>query len=299
MNTKAGIELVVYLIDFYVYIYIYAVLYLLNHYFRYDFRACEDVASCSTFNSGTKHWKSVLSLIWLKKNSSVYLWNTIITAHITMDSLTRTLLILVVIFLGGIVQKVRVDVPLSSPQSNYTCPVQDRRNARCAHLNLTSVPQDLPNDLLVLSIDHNQLTELVNRSFMNYNQLDTLNAGHNFIAFIDGGTFETLPQLQVVRLDYNLITFLPIYYLQKNTLLYIINLSNNKISNISTQKCEKCYGWRNMSAVDLSFNKLTTINKDDFLPWRNCSVHKFNVKDNNVTFIQPKAFERICPKSVF
>ncbi|XP_011661534.2 toll-like receptor 13 [Strongylocentrotus purpuratus] len=45
-----------------------------------------------------------------------------------------------------------------------------------------------------------------------------------------------------------------------------------------------------MSAVDLSFNKFTTINQDDFLPWRNCSVDKFNLNDNNVTFIQSKAF---------
>eukprot|EP00057_Strongylocentrotus_purpuratus_P022587 XP_011677061.1 PREDICTED: uncharacterized protein LOC105444467 [Strongylocentrotus purpuratus] len=31
-----------------------------------------------------------------------------------------------------------------------------------------------------------------------------------------------------------------------------------------------------MSAVDLSSNKVTTINEDDFLPWINCSVGKFN-----------------------
>ena len=216
-------------------------------------------------------------------------------AHLTMDSLTRTLLILMVIFLGGIVQKVRVDVPLSSPQPEYTCPVKAHLNARCAHLNLTSVPQDLPHDLLVLAIHHNQLKELGNRSFINYNQLNKLNAGHNIIAFIDSGTFETLQQLQVLELDHNLITFLPIYYLQKNALLYIINLSHNKISNISTtlvsnQKCGNRYGWRNMSAVDLSSNKVTTINEDDFLPWINCSVGKFNVNDNNVTFLHPKAF---------
>ncbi|XP_030839396.1 toll-like receptor 13 [Strongylocentrotus purpuratus] len=132
-------------------------------------------------------------------------------------------------------------------------------------------------------------------SFMNYNQLEELYAGHNFIAFIDSGTFETLPQLRVVRLDYNLITFLPMYFLQKNALLYIINLSHNKISTISgtsvsTPKGGNAYGWRNMLIVNLSFNTITTINEDDLLPWRNCFVHKFNVNDNNVTFIQPKAF---------
>eukprot|EP00057_Strongylocentrotus_purpuratus_P009046 XP_011663520.1 PREDICTED: decorin-like [Strongylocentrotus purpuratus] len=152
-------------------------------------------------------------------------------AHLTMVSLTRTLLIL--IFFGGIVQKVRVDIPLLSPQPNYSCPVQDRHFAKCAHLNLTSVPQDLPHDLLVLSIYHNHLTELGNRSFMNYNQLEKLLADHNTIAFIDSGTFEPLPRLKVLELEHNLITFLPIYYLQKNALLYIINLSHNKISTIS------------------------------------------------------------------
>eukprot|EP00057_Strongylocentrotus_purpuratus_P018898 XP_011673372.1 PREDICTED: leucine-rich repeat-containing G-protein coupled receptor 4-like [Strongylocentrotus purpuratus] len=216
-------------------------------------------------------------------------------AHLLMDSLTRTLLILIVIFLGGIVQKVRVDIPLRSPQINYTCPVTPLHVALCAHLNLTSVPEDLPHDLLVLSIRQNQLTELGNRSFMNYNQLEELNAHHNIIAFIESGTFETLPQLQVVKLDHNLITFLPIYYLQKNALLCIITLSHNKISSISstfvsTQKGGNFYGWRNMSVVDLSFNKVTTITEDDFLPWRNCSVDKLNVNNNNVTFLQPKAF---------
>ncbi|XP_030839391.1 immunoglobulin superfamily containing leucine-rich repeat protein 2-like [Strongylocentrotus purpuratus] len=151
-----------------------------------------------------------------------------------MDSLTQTLLISMVIFLGGIVQKVIVDMPINSQQPNYTCPVKDRYIAKCAHLNLTSIPQDLPHELLVLFIRDNQVTELLNTSFMNYNQLEKLYARHNVIAFIDSGTFETLPQLQVLELDHNLITFLPIYYLQKNALLYIINLSHNKISNISS-----------------------------------------------------------------
>eukprot|EP00057_Strongylocentrotus_purpuratus_P010673 XP_011665147.1 PREDICTED: toll-like receptor 13 [Strongylocentrotus purpuratus] len=113
-----------------------------------------------------------------------------------MDSLTQTLLNLMVIFVGGIVQKVRVDVPLISPQPDYKCPVQDRHIAKCGYLNLTSVPQDLPHDLDVLSIYHNHLTELGNWSFMSYNQLKKLNAGHNIIAFIDGDTFKPLPQLQ-------------------------------------------------------------------------------------------------------
>ena len=72
---------------------------------------------------------------------------------------------------------VRVDMPISSQQPNYTCPVQDLQIAKCAHLNLTSVPQDLPHGLLVLSIRQNLLTELVNMSFMNYNQLEEFYAG--------------------------------------------------------------------------------------------------------------------------
>ena len=112
-------------------------------------------------------------------------------AHLMMDSLTRTLLILIIIFLGGVVQKVKVDTPLRSPQPIYRCPVKLHFfAAKCAHLNLTSVPQDLPHELLVLSIGDNQLTELLNTSFMNYNQLEELYAGHNVIAFIDSGTLK-------------------------------------------------------------------------------------------------------------
>ena len=255
-------------------------------------------STCSTLYSRKQAWEiSVIANLILTK-SSVYLLRTIIMAHLTMDSMTRTFLILIVIFLGGIVHKVRVDMPISSQQPNYTCPVNPRLNARCAHLNLTSIPQDLPHDLRILSIHHNLLTELGNRSFMNYNQLERLNAEHNTIAFIDRGTFEPLQQLMVLELNHNLITFLPIYYLQNNAHLYIIDLSHNKISNISstlvsTQMYGNLYGWQNMSVVDLSFNKVTTINEDDFLPWRNCSVDKFKVNDNNVTFLQPKAFRHL------
>ncbi|XP_030829775.1 slit homolog 1 protein-like [Strongylocentrotus purpuratus] len=217
-----------------------------------------------------------------------------------MDSLTRTLLFLIVIFLGGIVQNVRVDIPLRTPQPNYSCPVKPPHVAKCTRLNLTSVPQDLPHDLLLLFIHHNQITKLGNRSFIYYNRVTTLEAGYNIIALIEGGTFEPLPQLQVLKLDHNLITFLPIYYLQKNAHLVIINLSHNLISEISStlvsaQKCRNLNGWRNMSAVNLSFNKLTTINENDFLPWRNCFVNKFNINDNHVSFLQPKAF-RYLPK---
>eukprot|EP00057_Strongylocentrotus_purpuratus_P018931 XP_011673405.1 PREDICTED: leucine-rich repeat and immunoglobulin-like domain-containing nogo receptor-interacting protein 3 [Strongylocentrotus purpuratus] len=202
-------------------------------------------------------------------------------AQITMDSLTRTLLISMAIVLGCIVQKVRVGMPISSQQPNYTCPVRDLQIAKCAHLNLTSIPQDLPHGLLVLSIRQNQLTELINMSFMNYNQLEELYAGHNFIAFIDSGTFETLPQLQVVRLDYNLITFLPIYFLQKNALLYIISLSHNKI-RFALRGLEK------LQVLSLGENRISNINNESF-----CGLHSLldlKLYDNELNSISRALF---------
>ena len=59
---------------------------------------------------------------------------------------------------------------------------------------------------------------------------------------------------------------------------------------VNTQKCGNLFGWRNMSVVNLAANKITTINEDDFLPWRNSFVKKFYVNNNNVRFLQPKAF---------
>ena len=111
---------------------------------------------------------------------------------------------------------------------NHTCSENSRfDSANCSYRGLTSVPRNLSHDLRSFYVSHNNISMLLDKSFVNYTKLETLDASYNFIYFIENGTFHALLLLKVLMLHHNKISVLPISLLEKNVHLSSLILRYN------------------------------------------------------------------------
>ena len=181
----------------------------------------------------------------------------------------------------------------------------------CSHLNLVSVPQNLPVDLTELLLNDNKLTSLYNVSFDRYHSLQQLNISNNQICHIESGAFESLTELTVLELDNNEISEIPNSLFAGNVQLAIVSLSNNKLTCIPNTALHRIRNlqsiilsgnlieklnftafsdWDVMQTIDLSRNNITVIHQRDFEHLRNCSVHELNLSFNALTELPVEAF---------
>uniref|UniRef100_A0A8C6RRY2 Toll-like receptor 3 n=2 Tax=Nannospalax galili TaxID=1026970 RepID=A0A8C6RRY2_NANGA len=68
--------------------------------------------------------------------------------------------------------------------STNTCTVRHEA-ADCSHLKLTHIPDDLPTNITVLNLTHNQLRRLPPVNFTRYSQLTILDGGFNSISKLE------------------------------------------------------------------------------------------------------------------
>ena len=81
---------------------------------------------------------------------------------------------------------------------NHTCSENSSdHSANCSYRGLTSVPRNLSHDLRSLNVSHNNISMLLDKSFVNYTQLETLDASYNSIYLIENETFHALLLLKV------------------------------------------------------------------------------------------------------
>lgn len=114
--------------------------------------------------------------------------------------------------------------------------------ADCSHLKLTQIPDDLPENITVLDLTHNQLRKLPPANFTRYSQLTVLDGGFNTISKLE-------PEL-----------------CQKLPLLEILNLQNNELSQLSDKTFISC-----MNLVELNL-KSNSIQKIQNNPFKNLKV---------------------------
>uniref|UniRef100_A0A8C5K615 Toll-like receptor 3 n=2 Tax=Jaculus jaculus TaxID=51337 RepID=A0A8C5K615_JACJA len=57
--------------------------------------------------------------------------------------------------------------------------------ADCSHLKLTHIPDDLPTNIKVLNLTHNQLKGLPPANFTRYSQLIVLDGGFNSVSKLE------------------------------------------------------------------------------------------------------------------
>lgn len=109
--------------------------------------------------------------------------------------------------------------------------------ADCSHLKLTQIPDDLPANITVLNLTHNQLRKLPPANFTRYSQLTILDAGFNSISKLE-------PEL-----------------CQKLSLLEILNLQHNELSQLSDKTFIFC---RNLTELHLRYNLIHKIQNNPF-----------------------------------
>ncbi|TSN95706.1 Toll-like receptor 3 [Bagarius yarrelli] len=129
-----------------------------------------------------------------------------------------------------------------------------QRKADCSHMNLNTIPQDLPEDIRVLDVSHNRLVELKPLSLTRYRSLEQLDASSNSLKGVPAGLCQATPELWRLTLCHNEVHLLQVRDLRNCTRLTHIDLSDNRLKLIG----EPFLGTENLVWLDVSRNKLTT-----------------------------------------
>ncbi|XP_048186589.1 toll-like receptor 3 isoform X3 [Perognathus longimembris pacificus] len=108
-----------------------------------------------------------------------------------------------------------------------------REVADCSHLKLNHIPDDLPTNITVLNLTHNQLRRLPPANFTRYNQLTILDGGFNTISKLEPELCQKLPMLKVLNLQHNELS-----QLSDKTFMFCLNLTELHLMSNSIRKFE-------------------------------------------------------------
>ncbi|XP_069349207.1 toll-like receptor 3 [Eulemur rufifrons] len=127
--------------------------------------------------------------------------------------------------------------------------------ADCSHLKLTQVPDDLPTNITVLNLTHNQLRRLPSANFTRYSQLTVLDGGFNSISKLEPELCQKLPWLKVLNLQHNELS-----QLSDKTFMFCMNLTELHLMSNSIQKIQNnpFKNQKNLIKLDLSHNGLSS-----------------------------------------
>lgn len=105
----------------------------------------------------------------------------------------------------------------------------ERRMADCSHMSLKTIPQDLPEDISVLDVSHNQLVELQPESLTRYSSLEQLDASYNSLKVVQAGLCQAAPKLWQLTLRHNEVHLLQERDLRNCSRLIHLDLSDNRL----------------------------------------------------------------------
>ena len=142
----------------------------------------------------------------------------------------------------------------------------------CTDSGIKNVPRNLMKDLVYLSIDDCDLTELQNDSFTPYPKLATLILSFNNISKIDSGAFLHLKRLKKIDLSYN--PFLPRLDGESFNDLILTDFMAHD-SNVNS------FPKGRISIVSLMQNKIDRVTvtcKDDDIIYKNVNLQSNNIR---------------------
>lgn len=141
-------------------------------------------------------------------------------------------------------------------------------NLTISHSNIEYVQSQsfdhLPN-LTALILDANHITNIDKDAFNNLHHLQTLNLSCNNISFLHRDVFSDLHNLTQLLLGSNKLTNPDKYLFSSLTNLKILDLRRNHLYNFSSV-VESITNLTSLIKLDLSFNKLTTLQHSTHLP---------------------------------
>ncbi|NP_001166500.1 toll-like receptor 3 isoform X1 [Cavia porcellus] len=138
--------------------------------------------------------------------------------------------------------------------SNNKCTVT-QEVADCSHLKLTQVPDDLPTNITVLNLTHNQLRRLPPANFTRYSKLTVLDGGFNSISKLEPELCQNLPLLKILNLQHNELS-----HVSDKTFMFCVNLTELHLMSNSIQKIQNnpFRNQKNLVKLDLSHNGLSS-----------------------------------------
>lgn len=186
--------------------------------------------------------------------------------------------------------------------------------ADCSHLKLTQIPDDLPANITVLNLTHNQLRKLPPANFTRYSQITILDGGFNSISKLEPELCQKLPLLEILNLQHNELS-----QLSDKTFVFCMNLSelhlmsnsiqkvqNNPFKNLknlikldlshnglSTTKLGTQLQLENLQELLLSNNKIHVLSREDFDFLGNSSLKKLELSSNQIKEFSPGCFHAI------
>ncbi|XP_003792816.1 toll-like receptor 3 [Otolemur garnettii] len=186
--------------------------------------------------------------------------------------------------------------------------------ADCSHLKLTQVPDDLPTNITVLNLTHNQLRRLPSANFTRYSQLTILDGGFNTISNLEPELCQKLPLLKVLNLQHNELSRLSdktFMYCKNLTELYLRSNSIQKIQNnpfknqknlikldlshngLSSTKLGTQVQLENLQELLLSSNKIHVLRSEELDFLANSSLKKLELSSNQIKEFSPGCFHAI------
>ncbi|XP_037382247.1 toll-like receptor 3 [Talpa occidentalis] len=197
--------------------------------------------------------------------------------------------------------------------STNKCVIRDEV-ADCSHLKLTQVPDDLPANITVLNLTHNQLRRLPPANFTRYRQLTILDGGFNSISKLDPELCQQLHLLKVLSLQHNELSHLsdktfifclnllelhlmsnPIQKIQNNPFVNLKNLIKLDLSRtgLSSTKLGTQLQLENLQVLLLSNNKIHTLRGEEFDFLGNSSIKILDLSSNPINEFSPGCFHAI------
>ena len=133
--------------------------------------------------------------------------------------------------------------------------------ANCSAQKLAHVPPNLPHNIRVLDLSNNQITELIDYSFVKYESLEILYLRNNTLSRLAPKVFNRLRKLRYLDLSFNNMERIPSQSFGELKALLTLSLRGNRITSIPMNT------FKNIS-------KLTNL----------------YLSGNHIGFIHPKAF---------
>lgn len=184
--------------------------------------------------------------------------------------------------------------------------------ADCSHLELFTIPSDLPVNIKVLDLSHNRLKQLLAANLSRYDQLEHLNVGYNTLHILEPELCERLPLLKILNLEHNEFTkilekaFLSCtnlteLHLSSNGVkeitgnpfkslqsLKILDMSHNKMTSMALGDTEQL---SNLEELSFSHNLINELKREALAFLGNNSVQKLDLSSNPVHNINPGCFQ--------
>ncbi|KAM4051123.1 toll-like receptor 3 isoform 2-T3 [Anomaloglossus baeobatrachus] len=186
--------------------------------------------------------------------------------------------------------------------------------ADCSHLELYTIPSDLPLTIKILDLSHNRLKSLPAANLSRYDRLQHLDVGYNTLHVLESALCQQLPLLKILNLQHNEFSKISDKAFIYCAGLAELRLNSNGIKEILGNPFENL---QNLLILDVSHNKMTStalgdkgqllklsellyshnmikeLKKEDFMFLGNNSVQTLDLSTNPLKEIYPNCFQQL------